>query len=343
MEIKLTQYSKGSGCGCKIAPSVLDEILNKVPVHISFTQLLVGKEFKDDAAIWKIDDEKAIISTTDFFTPIVDDPFLFGKIAAANALSDVYAMGGKPIMALAILGWPVEKLSSEICAEVLKGAEEACKTAAIPIAGGHSIDISEPVFGLSVTGIAHLSCIKTNSNAKEGDLLYLTKPIGSGILSSALKRNILKNDDYKSLVITLTELNKIGEKLGQKDYVNAMTDVTGFGLIGHLNEICEASKVSVEINFSTIPLIENLEFYINQFCFPDNTTRNFNAYKDKVEGMDGLTFISLCDPQTNGGLLVSVNENFKNQFETLFAENGLNYWKIGKIIPKQDKTIFIKP
>ena len=341
MDIKLTQYSKGSGCGCKIAPSVLEEILNKVPLNNSFPQLLVGKEFKDDAAVWKIDDEKAIVSTTDFFTPIVDDPFLFGKIAAANALSDVYAMGGKPIMALAILGWPVEKLSSENCAEVLKGAEEICSIAGIPISGGHSIDISEPVFGLSVTGITHPNCIKTNSNAKEGDLLYLTKPIGSGILSSALKRNILKNDDYKLLVITLTELNKIGEKLGQKDYVNAMTDVTGFGLVGHLNELCEASKVSAEISITNIPFIEGLEFYINQFCFPDNTTRNLNTYKEKVDGMDGLKFISLCDPQTNGGLLLSVNPEFKAPIETLFAENGLKLWQIGKIIPKQVKTIFI--
>lgn len=341
MEIKLTQYSKGSGCGCKIAPSVLEEILNKVPINNNYSNLLVGKEFKDDAAVWKLDEEKVVISTTDFFTPIVDEPYLFGKIAAANALSDVYAMGGKPIMALAILGWPVEKLSNEICAEVLKGAEEVCKTAGIPISGGHSIDISEPVFGLSVTGIAHPACIKTNADAQSGDLLYLTKPLGSGILSSALKRNILKNEDYDAFVKTLTDINSIGEILGQKDYVNAITDVTGFGLIGHLNEVCEASKVSAEINFLNIPLIKNLEFYINQFCFPDNTTRNLNTYKDKVEGMDGLKFISLCDPQTNGGLLISVNENFKTQFETLFVQNGLKYWQIGKIIPKQDKTIFI--
>lgn len=341
MEIKLTQYSKGSGCGCKIAPSVLEEILNKVPVNSNFSNLLVGNKFKDDAAVWKLDEEKALISTTDFFTPIVDEAFLFGKIAAANALSDVYAMGGKPIMALAILGWPVDILSNQICAEVLKGAEEVCKTAGIPIAGGHSIDISEPVFGLSVTGIAHPTSIKTNANAQNGDLLYLTKPLGSGILSSALKRYIIKNEDYDVFVKTLTELNSIGEILGQKEYVNAITDVTGFGLIGHLNELCEASNVSAEINFSTVPLIENLDFYINQFCFPDNTTRNLNAYKSNVEGMDGLKFISLCDPQTNGGLLISVNKNFKTQFETLFAENGLKLWQIGNILPKQNKNIFI--
>lgn len=341
MEIKLTQYSKGSGCGCKIAPSVLEEILKKVPVNNSFPQLLVGKEFKDDAAVWKIDDEKVIISTTDFFTPIVDNPFLFGKIAAANALSDVYAMGGKPIMALAILGWPIEKLSSEICAEVLKGAEEICRTAGIPIAGGHSIDISEPVFGLSVTGITHPACVKTNANAKSGDLLYLTKPIGSGILSSALKRNVLKNENYEALINLLSGLNNIGEKLGEKEYINAMTDVTGFGLIGHLNELCEASNISAEINFSKIPFIDGLEFYINQFCFPDNTTRNLNTYKEKVDGMDGLKFISLCDPQTNGGLLLSVNSDFKSHIETLFAEKGLTLWQIGNIISRKDKNIFV--
>ncbi|MFN4235467.1 MAG: selenide, water dikinase SelD [Bacteroidia bacterium] len=341
MEIKLTQYSKGSGCGCKIAPSVLEEILNKLPIQNQFSNLMVGNELKDDAAVWKINDALALISTTDFFTPIVDDPYLFGKIAAANALSDVYAMGGKPILSLAILGWPIEKLSTEICAEVLKGAEEITTRAGIPIAGGHSIDISEPVFGLSVTGIIHPSCIKTNANAKVNDVLYLTKPIGSGILSAALKRNILNSCHYEILVKSLTELNCIGEILGAKTYVNSMTDVTGFGLIGHLNEICEASIVSAQIFYSKIPMLEGLENYINQFCFPDNTTRNLNAYKNTVEGMDALKFIPLCDPQTNGGLLISVNPEYINEFETLFKDNGFNYWQIGKIIPKQNKNIII--
>jgi selenide,water dikinase len=342
MDVKLTQYSKGSGCGCKIAPSVLEEILNKIPAKKIFPQLLVGNEFKDDAAVWKIDDEKAIVSTVDFFTPIVDDAFLFGKIAAANALSDVYAMGAKPLMALAILGWPVEKLSIDLCAEVLKGAEEICSLAGIPIAGGHSIDISEPVFGLTVTGIIHPLNVKTNANAKPNDLLYITKTLGTGILSSALKRNIIKSEDYSLLINSLTELNSIGEKLGQKDYVNAMTDVTGFGLIGHLNEICDASNVSAEINYSNIPLFNGLDFYIHQFCFPDNTTRNFNNYKEKVEGMNGLKFIPLCDPQTNGGLLISINAEFKTEFETFLQENGLKFWQIGNIIPKQEKSIYLK-
>lgn len=342
MEVKLTQYSKGSGCGCKIAPSVLEEILNKIPSQNQFSNLMVGKELKDDAAVWKINNKHALISTTDFFTPIVDDPYLFGKIAAANALSDVYAMGGKPILALAILGWPIEKLSTEICAEVLKGAEEITTQAGIPIAGGHSIDISEPVFGLSVTGIIHPSCIKTNAHAKVNDVLYLTKPIGSGILSAAFKRNMLNANHYEMLIKILTELNCIGEKLGEKTYVNSMTDVTGFGLIGHLNELCEASNVSAEIIYSKIPMFEGLEYYINQFCFPDNTTRNLNAYKNKVEGMDALKFIPLCDPQTNGGLLISVNHKYTNEFETLFKENGFNYWQIGIIIPKQNKNIIIK-
>lgn len=342
MEVKLTQYSKGSGCGCKIAPSVLEEILNKIPSQNQFSNLMVGKELKDDAAVWKINDEHALISTTDFFTPIVDDPYLFGKIAAANALSDVYAMGGKPILALAILGWPIEKLSTEICAEVLKGAEEITTQAGIPIAGGHSIDISEPVFGLSVTGIIHPSCIKTNANAKVNDVLYLTKPIGSGILSAAFKRNMLNANHYEMLIKILTELNCIGEKLGEKTYVNSMTDVTGFGLIGHLNELCEASNVSAEIIYSKIPMFDGLEKYMNQFYFPDNTTRNLNTYKNKVEGMDALKFIPLCDPQTNGGLLISVNHKYTYEFETLFKENGFNYWQIGIIIPKQNRNIIIK-
>lgn len=342
MEVKLTQYSKGSGCGCKIAPSVLDEILSKIPKPNNFPNLLVGNTYKDDAAVWQIDNEKVIISTTDFFTPIVDEPFLFGKIAAANALSDVYAMGAKPLMAIAILGWPIDKLSTAICAEVLKGADEVCKLAQIPIAGGHSIEVSEPVFGLSVTGMAHPKHIKTNAGAKPGDVIYITKPIGTGLLSAALKRNMLKNEDYEQFINIVTEINFIGEKLGQEDYVNAITDVTGFGLVGHLNEICEASNVSAELNFSQIPFIKGSEFYINQFCFPDNTTRNYNTYKEKISGMDGLKFISLCDPQTNGGLLISINEKFKNDFETLFLENGLKLWQIGRVIPKLEKNIIIR-
>jgi selenide, water dikinase len=342
MDIKLTQYSKGSGCGCKIAPNVLEEILKNTKSTDTVKQLLVGNEHKDDAAVWKLDDEKAIISTTDFFTPIVNNPFAFGQIAAANALSDVYAMGGKPLMALSVLGWPIEKLSVEICAQVIEGAHSICKQAGIILAGGHSIDISEPVFGLSVTGLVHPDRVKKNSTARAGDLIYISKPIGSGILASALKREILNDAHYSEFIKWTTMLNDIGSELGNQTYINALTDITGFGLCGHLNEICEASSVSAEIVYTNIPFIDGINTYVEQFCFPDNTTRNLNAYKDKISGMDGLKFIPLCDPQTNGGLLICVKPENKNEFETLFNKKNKPLWLIGEITSKSSYNIVFK-
>lgn len=329
-EIKLTQFSKSSGCGCKIAPAVLQQII-KTDVKQECNNLLIGFENNDDAAVYEIENNNCIISTTDFFTPIVDDPFDFGRIAAANAISDIYAMGGKPIMALSVLGWPVNLLSPEIASVVLKGARSVCDKAGIPIAGGHSIDSTEPIFGLSVTGIIAKSNIKKNNAVNEGDLLYLTKPIGSGILATALKRNVLNQDDYINLVEVMTNLNKIGEVLGDFDFVSAMTDVTGFGLIGHLSEMLKNSAYCAELTYASIPLINNIEQYTSKYIYPDNTTRNYNAYKDLVDGMNGLEFIVLCDPQTSGGLLISCRPDKKNELESILEKNNIDVNQIGII------------
>ncbi len=343
-DIKLTQYSHGAGCGCKIAPSVLDKILHNTKPFQEFKNLLVGNDTKDDAAVMDIGNGQAIISTTDFFMPIVDDAFDFGRIASANAISDIYAMGGKPLMAVAILGWPVEKIPAELAAKVLEGSREICKQAGIPLAGGHSIDSPEPIFGLAVTGIMPISQLKKNSTAQEGDLLFLTKPIGTGIMGTALKRGLLKEEDYPNWVDTMCRLNTLGEKLGKMEGVNALTDVTGFGLVGHLIEMAEGSGLSAEISNSLVPLLNGIEKYTAQFCFPDNTTRNLNSYKDKVAGMDGLEFITLCDPQTSGGLLVSVAPNAVSKYIDLIKSEGYSdiYFKpIGKMVLKQEKVVTI--
>ncbi len=340
-EIKLTQLSKGSGCGCKIAPAILENILQKVKLNNTYPNLIAGNDGNEDAAVWKLDDEHLLLSTTDFFTPIVDDPYLFGKIAAANSLSDIYAMGGKPIFALAILGFPVDKLPIEMVGEIMRGANELCALAGIPIGGGHSIDISEPVFGLVVNGIVNSKNLKRNKGAQAGDLLFLTKSIGTGIVSAALKKNKVNTEHLSAAVESMIQLNLIGEELGKIIGVHAMTDITGFGLIGHLIEMCEGSNVSATINYKNIKLLPGVEGYMTQFIFPDNTYRNWNAYEKKVSGVNGPEFISLCDPQTSGGLLLSVAPETAEQVKDLFIKNGLeNYLEpIGEIIDRKEKII----
>lgn len=343
--IKLTQYSKGSGCGCKIAPGVLEKILASNESSNLFPQLLVGNRERDDAAVYDYGDGTALISTTDFFMPIVDDAFDFGRIASANAISDVYAMGGKPLMAVAILGWPVEKLSPELAAEVLKGSRLICDQAGIPLAGGHSIDSPEPIFGLAVTGKLQISQLKRNKGAKAGDLLFLTKEIGTGIMGTAHKRGILDESHKLNWINSMCQLNQVGAALGSLNQVHAMTDVTGFGLIGHLIEMCHSSEVSAELYHKEVPLLPGLEVYTNQFCFPDNTTRNLNAYKAEVSGLDGLEFISLCDPQTSGGLLVSVSEDGVNEYIDLLKQYAIDekfHQPIGRIIKKSEQVIYVK-
>lgn len=336
---KLTQYSKASGCGCKLAPAVLEEILEGCRQKEIFADLLVGNETKDDAAVFEMEDGTCIISTTDFFTPLVDDAFDFGKISACNAISDVYAMGGKPLMAVAILGWPVDKIPVEEAQKLIKGAQEICSKAGIPLAGGHSVDTQEPLFGLAVTGTIKKECLKRNNTVKEKDILYLTKPLGTGIFSTALKRGLLNADHYKTLLAHTTSLNTIGGKAGELNYVHAMTDVTGFGFAGHLLEMLEGTGLSATITKKNVPVMDGVKEYIAQFVFPDNTTRNYNAQEKHTQGMTDLDFILYCDPQTSGGLLISVDADHETDVVEFMERNNQFYAKVGSIGIKQEKEI----
>jgi selenide,water dikinase len=302
----------------------------------------VGSETKDDAAVFDLDGDQGIISTTDFFMPIVDDAVDFGRIASVNAISDVYAMGGKPLMAIAILGWPIGKLPAELAQKVLEGSRMVCAEAGIPLAGGHSIDSPEPIFGLAVTGAVRKPYIKRNDTARSGDLLYLTKPLGVGIITTAQKRGVAAAADLDEAVRLMTQLNKIGADLGTLPGVTAMTDITGFGLLGHLIEICEGSGVSAEINYPDIPLLSNLRFYTGQMIYPDNTMRNWSSYQAKVEGIGSESLLTLCDPQTSGGLLVCVDASASREVEELFSANGLPIHCIGKFLPRTAKPVHIK-
>ena len=346
--IKLTQYSHGAGCGCKIAPKILDEILKSSFVLPDNNKLLVGNHSKDDAAVYDLGNGMALISTTDFFMPIVDDAVDFGRIAAANSISDVYAMGGKPLMAIAILGWPVEKLPVELAQKVIEGGRIICSEAGIPLAGGHSIDSQEPIFGLAVTGIVPLENIKKNNTAREGDYLFLTKPLGVGILSTAQKRGLLKEEHLTLMIEQMTTLNNIGEELGKINEVTAMTDVTGFGLLGHLIEMAEGSGVSAEIYYNKLPVAEGVKEYITQRIFPDATTRNWNGYSDKIKMEKGVNvleaFTLLPDPQTNGGLLVSVREEGVEEMKNRLKKSGLQKFiePIGRLIGKKEKIVLVQ-
>jgi selenide,water dikinase len=346
-EFKLTQYSKGGGCGCKIAPSVLQKMLateNKG----SFANLLVGNESSDDAAVYQLNEETAVISTTDFFMPIVDDPFAFGRIASANAISDVYAMGGKPMMAIAILGWPISKLPAEVAQQVLEGGRATCKEAGIPLAGGHTIDSSDPIFGLAVTGSVHPKHIKKNNAAQEGDVLFLTKPLGVGVMATAIKRGFLGEELYSVLLKQLTTLNSIGDPLGKIEGVHAMTDVTGFGLFGHLIEMAEGSGVSVDLDYSTIQKVIGFGDYLALKTIPGATGRNWASYGHKVffeEGTETPEALHLLpDPQTNGGLLIAVAESAVEEVKAIFSQYGLqaHLTPIGKCVQKNEKAVMVK-
>jgi len=344
-EIKLTSFSKGSGCGCKVAPSVLQKILEGNATAKKFPGLLVGSETNDDAAVMEINGDSCLVSTTDFFTPVVDDAFNFGRIAAANAISDVYAMGGKPILAIAILGWPVDKLPPELAGDVIAGGRAVCDEAGIPLAGGHTIDNPEPFFGLAVNGIVNKSNLKKNNGSREGDLLFITKPIGSGVLSSAIKRGKISEEDLKTALGVMTALNSAGEKLGKMAGVHALTDVTGFGLLGHLIEMAEGSGVSAKIFAHKIPLIPGIEKYTGQMIFPDNVYRNWNSYEQKTAGIDGPAFITLCDPQTNGGLLVSLDPGAEKDFQKFMQELGLRaaFASFGTMMAKEKAVVTVVP
>jgi len=342
-DIRLTQFSAGGGCGCKISPADLEKIIHQFAGKpISNPKLLVGNENMDDAAVYDIGDGKALISTTDFFTPIVDDPFDFGRIAAVNAISDVYAMGGTPIFALAILGWPLAKLSTEVAAKVIEGARSVCHSIGINIAGGHSIDIPEPVFGLVVNGLASLANIKQNNKAIAGCRLFLSKPLGTGAISNANKNGTVAQKDYNEAVKWMTTLNKLGALLAPLEGVKAMTDVTGFGLGGHLLEICKGSNLNAEINFESLPLLNGLKEYIQKGCIPGGTRRNFKSYGHFIEPMDELTRMIICDPQTSGGLLMAVDEKGLEQFMAVIYSEGATVTEIGKLLKRNEEDYYLR-
>lgn len=347
-QIKLTSYSRGAGCGCKIAPNVLQEILETSSEKLTDLNLIVGNGANDDAAVYDLGDGNALISTTDFFAPVVDDAYDFGRIAAANAISDVYAMGGKPLMAIAILGWPVESLPASLAKQVLEGARAVCTKANITLAGGHSIDAKEPFFGLSVNGLVAKENLKKNNTAKEGDLLFLTKAIGTGILSTAQKREKISQEHQQEMIDQMSTLNSIGSELANIKGVNAMTDVTGFGLLGHLIEMAEGAGLGAEINYNKIPVMSGVREYLAERIVPDATYRNWNSYSKKVSFAKGLNvmeaFNLLPDPQTNGGLLIAVSEDAVPEIEALFHKNGFENFvqPIGKMISSSaDKFISV--
>lgn len=322
--IKLTQYSHGAGCGCKISPKVLDTILQSNLAMPNNDRLIVGNHSKDDAAVYDLQNGTALISTTDFFMPIVDDPFDFGRIASANAISDVYAMGGRPVLAIAILGWPINILPADIAQKVIEGARSICREANISLAGGHSIDSPEPIFGLAVNGLVNIEHIKKNNEAKPGDFLFLTKPLGVGILTTAEKKGILYDQHIGLAARQMMQLNVVGEKLGKIAGVNAMTDVTGFGLLGHLVEMAEGSGLTALVDFDNIPLITpDLFTYIEKKSIPGGTQRNWDSYGNKIGVITDLQKAILADPQTSGGLLISVREESFNEVVSLLKENKL--------------------
>ncbi|OCA52779.1 selenide, water dikinase SelD [Photorhabdus namnaonensis] len=341
-EVRLTQYSHGAGCGCKISPKVLETILHSEQEKFLDPHLLVGNETRDDAAVYDIGNGTGIVSTTDFFMPIVDDPFDFGRIAATNAISDIYAMGGKPIMAIAILGWPIDKLAPEIARKVIEGARAACKGAGIALAGGHSIDAPEPIFGLAVTGIVNIDRVKQNSAAKAGCQLLLTKPLGIGVLTTAEKKGLLLPEHQGVAIETMCRLNKLGMDFAEVAGVTAMTDVTGFGLLGHLSEICEGSGVQATLHFAKVPKLPEVESYIEKGCVPGGTGRNFDSYGHLVGEMTELQRKLLCDPQTSGGLLLAVLPEAMDEVKAIARCHGIELTAIGELSEQQSGRVLIE-
>ena len=341
--VKLTEYSHGAGCGCKISPEILEGILKTNLDLPDFPGLIVGNASKDDAAVFDMGNGEGVISTTDFFMPIVDDPFDFGRIAATNAISDIYAMGGTPMMAIAILGWPVNVLPPEIAAKVVDGGRQACADAGIPLAGGHSIDAPEPIFGLAVTGRVPLDSLKRNDQARAGSKLFLTKPLGVGILTTAQKKKLLKPEHEHIARDAMCTLNKLGAELVKVAGISAITDVTGFGLLGHLLEVCEGSGVQATIEMDKLPKLPHVEEYRQQGCIPGGTHRNFASYGHKAAEISEEQKELLCDPQTSGGLLVAVDPDAVAEFQALVGNYGLQLECIGELAEQNgDKLVFVK-
>jgi selenide,water dikinase len=323
--VRLTQFSHGGGCGCKIAPAVLSNILSQTPARTVPKALLVGIESSDDAAVYKLNDSQAIVATTDFFTPIVDDPYDFGRIAATNAISDIYAMGAQPIFALAVVGMPLEKLPVEVIQRIIAGGESVCAEVGIPVAGGHSIDVLEPIYGLVALGVVHPDKVKRNDRAKPGDALILGKPLGVGILSAALKKGELSAAGYAEMIKWTTKLNTPGARLADLDGVHALTDVTGFGLAGHLLEICRGSRVGARLRFDDIPLIPDAQAWAEQGVATGASGRNWAGYGKDVRlpaGFAGWKQKLLTDPQTSGGLLVACAPELVEKVIAEFRKDG---------------------
>ena len=333
--IRLTEYSHGAGCGCKISPQVLDTILASKLTIAPSPNLLVGHSSKDDAAAYDLGNGQVILSTTDFFMPITDDAFDFGRIAATNAISDIYAMGGTPLMAIAILGWPVNSLPAELAQRVVDGGRQACSDAGIPLAGGHSIDSPEPIFGLAVTGQVAKHQLKQNNTASAGCVLYLTKPLGIGILSTAQKQKKLLPEHEFLARDVMCQLNTVGALLATLDGVKAMTDVTGFGLLGHLLEMCEGSNVQAKLQYSAIPFLVAVKDYIALGCVPGGMRRNFDSYGHKLGVLSDEQQALLCDPQTSGGLLIAVEAESASQVERLLRAAGIEPMCIGALHERQ--------
>jgi selenide,water dikinase len=338
-DIKLTQYSHGAGCGCKISPKLLDSILKSNRENIVYPNLIVGNSTKDDAAAFDLGNGTSVLSTTDFFMPIVDDPFTFGRIAATNAISDIYAMGGKPLMAISIFGWPIDKLSDNVAREVIDGGRAVCEEAGIPLAGGHSIDSPEPIFGLAVTGIADNKNLKRNDTAEANCELFLTKALGIGILTTAQKQGKIADGDIDVAVDAMCTLNKVGQEISQLEGVTALTDVTGFGLLGHLSEICEGSDISAVVEFDKVPTLKNVKKYLEMGCVPGGTRRNFDSYGHKIGKMTPEQQDILCDAQTSGGLLCAVRKDSVEAFLAITKEVGLDLKAIGRTTKRGDKLV----
>ena len=341
--IRLTQYSHGAGCGCKISPQVLDVILAGSGSQTLDPRLWVGNTSRDDAAVYALDGERGVVSTTDFFMPIVDDPYDFGRIAATNAISDIYAMGADPLMAIAILGWPVNVLPPEVARDVVRGGRAACDAAGLPLAGGHSIDAPEPIFGLAVTGVVDKRHLKRNDTATAGCRLYLTKPLGIGILTTAEKKSKLRPQDVGVARDWMCTLNTPGSRFGKLAGVAAMTDVTGFGLLGHLVEMAEGSGLTARIDYAAVPRLAGVSHYLAEGCSPGGTQRNLDSYGHKIAPLaQEEQRLLLCDPQTSGGLLVAVTPEGEAEFLAVAAGLGLALEPIGQMTARQQFAVQVR-
>ena len=340
--VRLTQYSHGAGCGCKISPKVLDVIIAGSGVQNLDPKLWVGNASRDDAAVYAIDDERGVVSTTDFFMPIVDDPFDFGRIAATNAISDIYAMGANPLLAIAILGWPVNVLPPEVAREVIRGGRAVCDAAGISLAGGHSIDAPEPIFGLAVTGIVEKRHMKRNDTATAGCKLYLTKPLGIGIYTTAEKKSKLRPQDVGVARDWMCTLNTPGSHFGKLEGVKAMTDVTGFGLLGHLLEMANGSNLTAQIDYAAVPSLPGVAHYMAEGCVPGGTLRNFESFGSQVSPLSAPQMQLLCDPQTSGGLLVAVAPEGEAAFLHVAIGLGLELTSIGTLVAPQTLRVEVR-